>query len=181
MKFEQAFYTRDSDQLNQKEPGLGIRASSNPDSRFLKGCMDVGGALNTENSDQMAQLVYYSDYFQNFVGIGISRAHYPDGGNRNKLCHLFVPMQEAAEGGGLDPCEYDLDYPFQDQVEKKCELPQITLQPCLNMGCYTDRLNTYFSDKKKLAEFLYRLFPVLFSEKNQLQIVLDQRLPLHYQ
>ena len=59
MKFEQAFYTRDSDQINQREPGLGIRASSNLDTSFIKGCMSVGSVLYTEDSDKMAQLVYY--------------------------------------------------------------------------------------------------------------------------
>ena len=84
-------------------------------------------------------------------------------------------MQEAWDSGGQNPGDYYLEYPFQAQVEKKADLPQLELQPDLNRECYEEKLRTYFPEKRKLAYFLYKLFPILFSEKNQLLIVLDQQ------
>lgn len=174
MKFEQAFYTRGYDLINESGTGLGILASSNLEQAFLESCMGIGSMFDTERSDETAQFVVYSDIFQTFVGVGVSPATNADGGNVNKLCHMFVPIQEGDDlQRFLQPENYYLDYPFLRNMEKRRELEAVELAPCMDIRNYHDILKKYKMDKQKLAYFLYELFPILFGEKNLLLIVLD--------
>lgn len=170
MKFEQAFYTRGKDLLNEKE-GLGIAASSRQDAAFLGECMSVGGRLNTEKTEAMAELVLYSDRTDSYVGIGISPAYNKDGGNVNKLCHIFLPEEKS-----LDPDAYCVQYPFRRTVEKGEQLEAVEIRPCLGWGDLPRILRKYGFDKKKLACFLSRLYPVFFREKNMMAVILDGSL-----
>lgn len=170
MKFEQAFYTRGKDLLNEKE-GLGIAASSRQDAAFLGKCMSVGSRLNTEKTEVMAELVLYSDRTDSYVGIGISPAYNKDGGNVNKLCHIFIPAEKS-----LDPDAYCVQYPFSRTVEKGEQLEAVEIRPCLGRGDLPRILRKYGFDRKKLACFLSRLYPVFFREKNMMAVILDGSL-----
>ena len=170
MKFEQAFYTRGKDLLNEKE-GLGIAASSRQDAAFLGECMSVGGRLNTEKTEATAELVLYSERTDCYVGIGISPAYNKDGGNVNKLCHIFIPAEKS-----LDPDVYCVQYPFRRTVEKGEKLEAVEIRPCLGRGDLPRILRKYGFDRKKLACFLSRLYPVFFREKNMMAVILDGSL-----
>lgn len=169
MKFEQAFYTRGTDLLNQKKEGLGIAAASKTDYDFLNKSMSVGSKFNTEDSKELAEFVLYSDRFQAFVGVGVSRAYNTDGGAGNKLCHMYIPMESNDT-----PEAYYLNYPFRAEVEKGEELDVVELLPCLCEDDFSEILEKYEFDQEKLAYFLYKLYPIFFEEKNLLLMVLDE-------
>lgn len=171
MKFEQAFYTRGTDLLNQKKEGLGIAAASKPDYEFLNKCMSVGSKFDTEDSKELAEFVLYSDRFQAFVGVGVSRAYNADGGARNKLCHMYIPMESSDTSDA-----YYLNYPFRTEVEKREQLDVVEIFPCLQEDDFSKILEKYEFDQEKLAYFLYKLYPIFFEEKNLLLMVLDENL-----
>lgn len=170
MKFEQAFYTRGMHQLSRYKQGLGICAASNLSMEFMDKCLRVGAPLNTEHTVRTAQFVFFDETFEAFVGVGISPPLNNDGGVVNKLCHLIIPENTAAN---CEPEEYYLVYPFDRAVEEGALLEKIEISPVLSLSDYEKVRNRYFENSDKLAEFLYCLFPCVMGEENRLIIVLD--------
>lgn len=168
MRFEQAFYTRGTGLLNEKGTGLGIAAASRTDTHFLDKCMNIGGKFNTEHTKEQAEFVLYSDRLESFVGVSVNPASNLDGGVVNKLCHIFIPLEKDCTAD-----EYYQEYQFEKKVEKRSELDIVEFTPYLSVGKFTDILEKYEFDQEKLAYFLYKLYPVLFQEKNFLLIVID--------
>lgn len=176
MRFEQAFYTRDSELLNTRTAGLGISASSNLEDSFIKKCMDIGGQFDAEGSKRMAEFVLYSEEFKSFVGIGLSPVYSLGKSEIDMICHFFIPMEEESETQRLcSPENYYLLYPFKDNVKKRSELEQVEVPSCFSDNSYQSILKKYHFDQEKLAYFLYKLYPILFDEKNLLLIVLDDK------
>lgn len=175
MRLEQAFYTRGTNLLNEKKEGLGIAAASNTSHSFLEGCMRIGSCFDRERSGENAQFLLYSGDFQCFVGVGLAPADNRDGGNVNKLCHLMIPSEEQrARESVWDPNQYILEYPYRTTYEKGEILPVLESVSCLEDSDYQRILSDYHLDRKKLAYFLYCLYPIFLGEKNQLLIVLDE-------
>lgn len=174
MRFEQAFYTRGPELLNTRDVGLGISASSNLEDSFIKKCMSIGGKFDAEGSEEMAEFVLYSEEFKSFVGIGLSPSYDFSESKIDMICHLFIPVEEGSKVQRLcSPEKYYLLYPFKDNVKKRSDLEQVELASCFSDSDYQSILRKYHFDQKKLAYFLYKLYPILFNEKNQLLIVLN--------
>lgn len=175
MIFEQSFYTRGNALINESGTGLGIAAASSLQKSFLDGCMAIGSKFNTERSDITAEFVMYSEEFQSFVAVGVSPATNADGGVVNKLCHIFVPDEEERKmKRGLIPENYYLNYPFKKSVEKGSNPGTVALEPVLRIENYMDILEKYKFDTEKMASFLFKIFQILFNEKNLLLIVADE-------
>ena len=169
MRFEQAFYTRGSDLLNEKGTGLGIAAASRTNYKFLQNCMSVGGKFNTERSKEKAEFLVYSDRFSSFISVGVSPAFNEDGGNVNKLCHMYIPT-EISE----NPADAFIDFDFQSKVERGAQLDVVEKSSYLDTRDFSLYLNKYGINEEKLAYFLYKLYPVALKEKNLLLVVLEE-------
>ncbi len=167
MRFEQAFYTRGKNLLNEEE-GLGIAAASKMEPQFWAKCMNIGGSFNTERSKEKAEFVIYSPQWDSFIGVGVNPANNEDGGVVNKLCHIYIPTEVSHI-----PNEYYLEYPFEAQVEKGSKLEEVELQPYLKEERFTEIRQKYGFEKEKLAEFLFQLYPILMKEQKLLLVVLD--------
>ena len=167
MKFEQAFYTRGENLLNERE-GLGIAAASKTDTAFLSECMQVAGRFNTERSREKAEFVLYLNQFDTFVGVGVSPAYNMYGDRVNKLCHMYLPLEVSHT-----PESYYLNYPFASNVEIAQELETVELEPCLDVSCFSELIKKYGFSREVLAEFLFQLYQILFENKDRLLIVLD--------
>lgn len=168
MKFEQAFYTWGENQLSRYKKGLGVCASSCLQNSFLDKCLGLGGLFNAEHTERTTEFILYSQDFQTFVGVGISPAQAGSDGRMNKLCHFFIPAhaEEIRE-----PEEYFLDYPFQRETEPG-ELPQAELEKA--RYDYRGLLKKYHFDRKKLTELLWKTFPCICGEQNQLVFIIDR-------
>lgn len=169
MRFEQAFYTRGEELLDEKR-GLGIVAASNRDESFLSCCRRIGSDFKTEPHQKVSEFVLYEDSIGKFVGVSVSPSYEQDGGNRNKLVHIFVP--EQASGRAED---YYLSYPFRSTVEKGELLEEVEIRPDLGEEDFDSLLGKYGMDEEKLAVFLTRIFPILFRENSRLYLVTDNR------
>ncbi|HJB35840.1 MAG TPA: hypothetical protein H9775_15130 [Candidatus Blautia merdipullorum] len=169
MKFEQAFYTWGENQLSRYKKGLGVCASSCLQNSFLDKCLGLGGLFNTEHTERTTEFILYSQDFQTFVGVGISPAQAGSDGRMNKLCHFFIPAQTE---GIREPEEYFLEYPFQRETEPG-ELPQAELEKA--RYDYRGLLKKYHFDREKLAELLWKSFPCICGEQNQLVFIIDRK------
>lgn len=181
MKFEQAFYTRAYRGITDKdgEEGLRIVAASRQDKMFLNDCLSIGGRFYTESEcvDKTAEFVIYAKEFGAFVGVGISPAPGTDKVGGNKLCHIFVPVQHMdTKENAPRPEEYYLKYPFQKSYRQTGTLAPVQVTPYLNHDSYKKILHQYEFDQGKLAEFLYKLYPVMLNKRNLLLILLDRSL-----
>ncbi len=169
MKFEQAFYTRDS------RVGLHIAASSNMSKSFLSKCMSVGSNFEVEPTDNTAEFVYYSEAFQRYVGVGVSPAGYKDEAGMNKLVHIFVPEIDSK-----NPSDYYLPYDFERTMDNNKEYSNEEFEPSIKEEDFDKILQKYECNKTQLAELLHKFFPIIFNKKNFLAIELpldkyDQR------
>lgn len=173
MKFEQAFYTRGIDLINNEGSiGLGIAASSNRDPQFIAKCMEVGSKFNTERTEDVektAEFVMYSEAFEKFIGIGVSPAPNREGGDVNKLVHMYIPETASDQSE-----EYYLPYKFWQNVEKKSDLGTVEIESCLKKSDFMQILKKYNFDRDKLAKFLWRMISVIYGKENLLLIVLDE-------
>lgn len=175
MKFEQAFYTRGSNLMRETGKGLGLVSYSNPKRDFREGCMSVGSDFGKEWSDKTAQFVLYADTFRTFVGVGVSPELSGEGGDVNKICHIFVPCEEERKAVVCNPEMYYLDYPFQRECKKGEQLDRIELSPVLREKDYLRILEKYHMDQKRLAYFLYKIYPLMFKEENFIWILVDSQ------
>ncbi|GFI51215.1 hypothetical protein IMSAGC020_02425 [Lachnospiraceae bacterium] len=175
MKFEQAFYTRGNNLMRETGKGLGLVSYSNVKRDFLEGCMRIGSNFGKEWSDKTAQFVLYADTFRTFVGVGVSPDLSGEGGDVNKICHIFVPCEEERKAVICNPDRYYLDYPFQRECKKEEQLDQIELSPVLCEKDYLRILEKYHMDQKWLAYFLYKIYPLMFTEKNFVWILVDSQ------
>ncbi len=180
MEFEQAIYTRGNNLLFEPDLdiGLGIVASSKMDRQFVMQCKRIGGNFKSERTEETVQFVIYSEGFHSYVGVSLRPALNEDGGGANIECRIFVPAENEkgkAEERLGKPESYYIDYHSVNTFAvdgrlERVELPQGSSpvkRNCRNI------INKYFTEPKKLAYFLYKMYPILFAEKRFLLILLD--------
>lgn len=181
MEFDQAIYTRGKELLYEPELGigLGIVASSKMEEEFVRCCKKIGADFISERSEKTAQFVIYREEFHEYVGVSLRPAMNSDGGGANIECRIFVPAEgeKSRAEERLDKSEnYCIDYYLVDNSAvngklERVQLPQGSGSLKIN---YRSILNKYFGEQKRLAYFLYKIYPILFSEKDFLLIILDQ-------
>lgn len=179
MEFEQAIYTRGTGLLYETGIGigLGIVAASRNEREFVESCRRIGSNFKSEWSEQTAQFAIYDNKLDTYVGVGISPAVNRDGGGANFLCHIFVPVKDEGNQEVFNrPEKYYIDYPFIKTPVKRSRLDRVDLSSFqgISEGNYRRILEKYHLDSKRLAYFLYKIFPVMFMEKNLLLIVIDE-------
>lgn len=165
MKAEQAFYTR------KMGPGLGVYAASvsKSDRDFWKNCSNIGSRFEVEPGSETAEFIYYSSEFGRYVGVGVSPSSYTGNAGRNKLTHIWVP-DEASD----DPSQIYLKYEFDRFFDENQAYESREYAPVLTRNDFGDILKKYAFSQEKLAEFIEKLLPLVFGERNFLAMIFSE-------
>lgn len=175
MKFDQAYYTWDWEQLTKYQGGLGIHASSNRDSTFLMYCMNLASKLKPEPHADTAQLLLYSEEL-GYVGAFISPREDVSGKNRsNMLCHLFVPAEKRTN---LKLEEYLVEYPYVRTMGESRVLDRIERNPeaVKRENYYNKLLEKYCFTPEKMAVLIWRLYQRLFDEISKVPMIISKEV-----
>ncbi|MBE5954877.1 MAG: hypothetical protein E7253_00320 [Lachnospiraceae bacterium] len=171
MKFHQAYYTWDWEQLTKYQGGLGIHASSCKNNDFLNHCMKLGARLKSEPANETAELLLYSEEL-GYVGAFISPREDVSGKNRaNMLCHLFVAAEKP---DNMDLYDYLVEYPYHTHIKAD-------LEPVECVGIQTEKekyfnqlLEKYSFDSEKMAVLIWRLYQKLFDKLTKVPMVFSR-------
>ena len=165
MKAEQAFYTR------KMGTGLGVYAASvsRSDRAFWEKCSRIGAKFEVEPGSETAEFIYYSSEFERYVGVGVSPASYANNAGRNKLTHIWVP-EEASD----DPSQIYFNYEFDRSFNEEQEYESREYEPVLTREDFGEILKKYAFSREKLAEFIEKLLPLVFGERNFLAMIFSE-------